>query len=865
MQLRELIVNHFSKEELRTLCSDLGLHYDDLPDAGREAKVRELITYMERRGRVPDLLRQLSKSRPHVNWKHPGQTTVRIAPELRGFLEATGYEILDELQEDRHTVFRTQLVLSGEYLKRWLFCKDLGVTLEDVKLLEEKIALLPGSKGWIIAGADIIDPDARQRVEANPDITAHTLASFYRQTLQCDTYLEKELIAGAVEINKYWVNLKCQVEGQGRFDLIEYVDSWLKAPSERQLALLGNFGTGKTWFCRYYAARLTGRYLKNPEENRIPVLISLREYTTALNIEQLITSTLVDAYNIRLPGGFKTFMHLNQWGRLLLIFDGFDEMEQHIDFSLALRNYRELAKTMADASKMILTSRPLFFEDAQQLQTVLQSLGNELRFETLSLWEFDDQQIQELLRKRSPEKWKTSWRQVRRFARLKDLASRPVMTHIIAETLPNIDDPGRIDSAALYRIYLDKWIDEACRLESAHVETVRGEVLTFIRDLAWELFNARTTRTISVSELHERIRNKVGFSEFELILRQLLVHDKQTGSYTFPHVSFIEYFVADVMVEGLRTEQRQLLFTFSPTSGVLGFLTDMMREEPDVQHALLNALLEVETSEQMGSMVTLLTRLDEKQRREDNNKEAKGNPIRPLIRILQTERFMNSGSPTKLPQHVIAALSKEEFLEEMVSELAPEAPIQVRHFLLELWGNPMIEANRALEVLNEVIYHDPDINVRLHTVKVLGQRQGKKEAETLIETVANQDIPTTIRRACVESIRVDALPDALFRRLLNILHQVIAHETNDYDLRADCITKLKDYDSEEALEPLIPILKNFGHELWYVSANILQLSTVLSVADSIEKEVILPNQHVFHLGRQTAHLKKLVATIRGDL
>jgi len=861
MQLRKLIDKHFSESELITLCLDLALDYDNLSGDNKIEKVRELITYMDRRGRMTELLDLLSNERPQVSWNHPDQADVQIAPEVRGFLETAGYEILNEVWENRYVIFQTQLVLPGEILNRWLFCKDLGVTLNDVKLLEENIAKLPDSKGWIITGADVMDVDAQRHTAANPDITAHTLARFYRQMLQCENYLQKELIAAADEIEKYWINLECQVEGEGRFDLVEYVDSWLKKPSGHQLVLLGDFGTGKTWFCRYYASRLARRYLNNPDENRIPVLISLREYTTALNVEQMVTSTLVDVYNLQLPGGFKTFMHLNKWGRLLLIFDGFDEMEQHIEYSLAQRNYRELARTGTQSSKTVLTSRPLFFEGSQQLQTVLQISGNRLRFETLSLWDLNEKQIQELLRKRAPLKWKTLWAQVKRFSRLKDLASRPVMTHIIAETLPSIDDPDRIDSAALYRIYLNKWIEEACRLKSAHVEAVKGDVLTFIRDLAWDLFNSRATKTISLSELRERSRNRTEFLEFNLILRQLLVHDKQTGNYTFPHVSFIEYFVAETVIENIIDGKTQFLFAFSPTSGVLGFLTDMMRKRPDIQEGLLNAMIEVDTSEQAQNLVALLERIDEKQRQEISSKENTSNPIRPVISILKMASPTGPNFALNLSQHVVAALGKEEFLADFEKDYLLEAPSQVRHFLLELWGNPSINPRRTLKFLNQVIHQDVDNEVRLHAVQVLGRRQGKAEAETLIETLGNESLPADIRRTCIESIQIKALPDDASTHLLNILHHVIADEECDFDLRADCVTRLQDYNTHEALEPLILILKDFDHELWTVSAYTLSKTSVLSIANSLKKEVILPNQQNSNLARQVAFLKKSVATI----
>jgi hypothetical protein len=48
-ELRQLLDEHFSAEELHTLCFDLGLDYETLPGAGKGAKVREMVAYMQRR------------------------------------------------------------------------------------------------------------------------------------------------------------------------------------------------------------------------------------------------------------------------------------------------------------------------------------------------------------------------------------------------------------------------------------------------------------------------------------------------------------------------------------------------------------------------------------------------------------------------------------------------------------------------------------------------------------------------------------------------------------------------------------------------------------------------------------------------
>lgn len=68
VRLHELLVQHFGLEDLRTVCFRLGVDIADLPGEGRSAKARELITYMERRGRTDDLRVEAKRERPHVNW-----------------------------------------------------------------------------------------------------------------------------------------------------------------------------------------------------------------------------------------------------------------------------------------------------------------------------------------------------------------------------------------------------------------------------------------------------------------------------------------------------------------------------------------------------------------------------------------------------------------------------------------------------------------------------------------------------------------------------------------------------------------------------------------------------------------------------
>ena len=81
-QLRKNLISYFDEEELRTLCSDLGVDYDSLRGEGKAAKARELVTYCERRGCIPKLLRKCIELRPNASWSMPNVT--REIPSSQG-------------------------------------------------------------------------------------------------------------------------------------------------------------------------------------------------------------------------------------------------------------------------------------------------------------------------------------------------------------------------------------------------------------------------------------------------------------------------------------------------------------------------------------------------------------------------------------------------------------------------------------------------------------------------------------------------------------------------------------------------------------------------------------------------------------
>lgn len=67
-RLRQLIAAAFNLDELRALCFDLGIDYDDLPGESKLRKIIELISYFMRQNTLVQFLQYLALARPNVIW-----------------------------------------------------------------------------------------------------------------------------------------------------------------------------------------------------------------------------------------------------------------------------------------------------------------------------------------------------------------------------------------------------------------------------------------------------------------------------------------------------------------------------------------------------------------------------------------------------------------------------------------------------------------------------------------------------------------------------------------------------------------------------------------------------------------------------
>lgn len=130
-ELRRILAKRFSEDDLRTLCFDLGMDYDDLPGRGKCGQARELVMYMHRHGRVSELEREIKRKRPELSFVvlefENLSAPLKLACELLAHVHLLDREIAQ-------TVLAT---CSGEEFGSWSLneFEDLINKLEDRKLV----------------------------------------------------------------------------------------------------------------------------------------------------------------------------------------------------------------------------------------------------------------------------------------------------------------------------------------------------------------------------------------------------------------------------------------------------------------------------------------------------------------------------------------------------------------------------------------------------------------------------------------------------------------------------------------------------------------------------------------------------------
>lgn len=431
-------------------------------------------------------------------------------------------------------------------------------------------------EGWLISARRLSPAaldDAKRRNA--PKLFCYTVDTLIDESAEFKKYFEwLDSEVRRRGIDQLYVQLGCKKEeiapasgqkvGESNYLADEggvdgYVDRWLDDPSKQHISILGEFGTGKTWFALHYAWQMLKRYqdakARGVERPRVPLYIPLRDYARAVTVESLFSEFFFRKYEIPLPG-YSAFEQLNRMGKLLLIFDGFDEMAMKVDRQSMIDHFWQLARAVVPRSKVLLTSRLEHFPNGKESRDLL---GAELKastdnlsgappqFEVLELAKFSDTQIEDLLSRRTkPEVVE----KIVKEPRLLDLARRPVMVDLILEALPEIEAGKRVDISRVYLYAIRRKMERD--IKDARTFTSLADKLYFLCELSWEMLST-DQMSINYRQFPERIRRLFGpvvqkekdldHWHYDMMGQTLLIRSAD-GDYMPAHRSLLEFFTA---------------------------------------------------------------------------------------------------------------------------------------------------------------------------------------------------------------------------------------------------------------------------------------------------------------------------------
>ncbi|MHA5053041.1 SIR2 family protein [Streptomyces sp. SD15] len=559
---------------------------------------------------LTELNQRALRHAPAPSQAEPGRprSDTRLSDEVMGLLRSMGYSLSQPRRSPGVVDFRASKHSEGAHILRWVRCVEGSVGSGHV---DGAFALRGSddsdSEVWVIAyRSGVFTSQAKARAEASPGTRIMSIAQFYRTMLNIDSYLSSLIEEHEKErIDDLWVGLACEVPQYDRsrvaplsidsFDDVEaFLDVWIDTPGRNHISIVGDFGTGKTWLCRHYAALLARRYLEDCEHNRVPILISLRDRSRGdtVNIKELITDTLVNSYGMHLPGGYETFQFLNRHDSLVLILDGFDEMQARVDDLATVRNFDELAKIVEPEAncKAILTCRTSYFRTDLEEREVLAGEGlqrihlrDRPNFEILHLCQFDDRRILEALQRLVGNRAGEYYEQMQRIYNLADLAQRPILLAMIASTLPRLVQHVTVNPATLYEMYTDEWMRKNLTEQRSILDSTDHR--TLMQELAWEMFR-RETASVHYSELPRTLLEAIPYShapfvhnyEHDVRTQSFLQRDR-AGFYSFAHKSFMEFFIAQRIFTDICEDDDRRLTEAQTSHETDQFIKDLLLRE----------------------------------------------------------------------------------------------------------------------------------------------------------------------------------------------------------------------------------------------------------------------------------------------
>ena len=584
---------HFSLSELRTLAYKLSIDYDDLPGDSKESFARELVRYLERRGRLGELVTLGRQERPKASWPDIPTSTNTLSEPDNSVLQM----ILGQLNQLSNRLNNPSITLSDSELHT--------LTSNYCEMIVEQFERLT-FRGIAPSGTPISLPlaDVYVELKAVADVpeAADTYSAaerrllFEAETISPDELAEMQIHLDSLRAQRWNEALR---HGSKQFQRRSIQDT-LVEQGQRGIVILGDPGSGKTTLLHYLALKAAEDQLKGGDfgKSRCPIFVPLAAYDDYLrrNADQLSIEEFLSTYYQlwhSSPGLNPMFHRELQRGTALVLLDGLDEvLDVNMRQFVAGQVQGLMRQWSPQGNQFVLTSRIVGYREAP--------LSGELPHVTVV--DFGRSEI-ELFAK----KWGSSYEQ---FLAGKDKSSPVIERRAAAETRDLLGDirsnpslerlaacPLLLTMLALLRRHVGKLPDRRVELYDRYTRTLIDnweinrsagarqktpqrfdphESLSHLMNLALWLQQNKPSGTARYSELERALTNiciqfegnaavtpkaeASGRERAAQFLRDMrhfagLIVERGRDAFGFLHLTFQEYFVGRALAR-LEPEQR---------------------------------------------------------------------------------------------------------------------------------------------------------------------------------------------------------------------------------------------------------------------------------------------------------------------
>ena len=368
------------------------------------------------------------------------------------------------------------------------------------------------------------------------------------------------------------------------------MNDWLAGPEQTAL-VLGEFGSGKSTTLAEWASRLWA-VLQRPR----PVLCNLAGAGASADAEFLL---LQSAGLDDTPANRAALGLLIRHGRLLPIFDGFDEMATRLTPGDLGGRLSELLRVASKGGKVVVSSRDHYFPTEERLltttqQALEQALGVSAGVRRLTLQLFDEKQIAELVGalRGADDSASSALRRISKLYPLQELVRRPLLLSMVVSTLDEFDQDARISKAEVFEKYLARWLEQTRHQGDPEVFSPpqkerwprrwrnscgvrKGSLFT---DGAGAHHTGRPARGVARGHPPDAAILEVFGGSF--FVRE------GADRFRFAHKSFLEFFLARSLVRTLPERPVEALTTRPITQEVAAFVGELLRRDGEPKRSL---------------------------------------------------------------------------------------------------------------------------------------------------------------------------------------------------------------------------------------------------------------------------------------